>query len=399
MRLKLAILFDNWGPYHLARLGALSELCRLLAIQVHQRSSDYSWHPPLTPPPFPAVTLDDVPTNHGRGCHRRLCQILADFAPDCVFVPGWGRRYCLAALAWSRAHGVRVALMSESTQHDLRRCAWKEWLKRRFLALCSAALVGGSRHREYLTTLGMAPGRTCLGYDVVDNDYFRANAKLARNRAAELRNQSRLPERYFLVSARFVPKKNLLRLLDAFALYRSEFESLSRGCRPRSNTKPWALVMLGDGPQESDIRRIITEQGLEDLVFLEGFRQYPDLPQYYGLASALVLPSTSEPWGLVVNEAMACGLPVLVSQRCGCVPELVREGYNGFTFDPTDVGQLASLMVQVSTAGSALVRMSEASWELISGWGPERFAQGALQAASIALNRAGKAPSPQAFLP
>src|SRR5208337_5127598 len=77
---------------------------------------------------------------------------------------------------------------------------------------------------------------------------------------------------------------------------------------------------------------------------LPGFKQYEELPAYYGLAGAFVHASTAEQWGLVANEAMASGLPVLVSNRCGCATELVEEGRNGFAFDPENVEQLAGFM-------------------------------------------------------
>jgi glycosyltransferase involved in cell wall biosynthesis len=124
---------------------------------------------------------------------------------------------------------------------------------------------------------------------------------------------------------------------------------------------------------------------------MTGFKQYPDLPAYYGLASAFIHASTTEQWGLVVNEAMASGLPVLVSNRCGCAPDLVQERVNGFTFDPLDVEQLARLMVQLSSGLVDLRRMGDASRKIITDWGPERFASGLRQAAEMAHS----APQPQ----
>jgi glycosyltransferase involved in cell wall biosynthesis len=118
------------------------------------------------------------------------------------------------------------------------------------------------------------------------------------------------------------------------------------------------------------------------------------LPAYYGLANAFIHASTTEQWGLVVNEAMASGLPVLVSNRCGCATDLVQEGVNGFTFDPHNVEQLAQLMLKISACQD--VRMSafgDASRTIISKWGPERFAlglQGAVrQALAVGPKRAG----------
>jgi glycosyltransferase involved in cell wall biosynthesis len=120
-------------------------------------------------------------------------------------------------------------------------------------------------------------------------------------------------------------------------------------------------------------------------VLLPGFKQYPDLPAYYGLAGAFIHASTTEQWGLVVNEAMASGLPVLVSNRCGCTSDLVQEGVNGFTFDPYDVQQLAQLMLGLSTLNSQLSTMAAASRRIIADWGPGRFASGLQEAVEMAL--------------
>ena len=127
-------------------------------------------------------------------------------------------------------------------------------------------------------------------------------------------------------------------MLEAYALYRA-----------RTADDHWRLVITGDGKLRPSLMRRIDELGMAGDVLLPGFKQYDELPIYYGLASAFVHASTTEQWGLVVNEAMAAGLPVLVSNRCGCAPDLVQDGVNGFTFDPYDVDRLAELMLKVSS--------------------------------------------------
>jgi glycosyltransferase involved in cell wall biosynthesis len=128
---------------------------------------------------------------------------------------------------------------------------------------------------------------------------------------------------------------------------------------------------------------------------MPGFKQYPELPNYYGLASAFVLPSISETWGLVVNEAMASGLPVLVSDRCGCAPDLVRDGTNGFTFDPYSVEEIASAMLRVwKMEDGELKRMGAESSRIIAAWGPERFVSGLELAVVKALESGPRAAKP-----
>ena len=109
----------------------------------------------------------------------------------------------------------------------------------------------------------------------------------------------------------------------------------------------------------------------------EGFRQYGELPGYYAGAGAFIHPAHEEPWGLVVNEAMASGLPVLVSRRCGCAGDLVAEGENGFLLDPRDVGEMAGKLRQVAEMGrEERERMGKKSREILARYGPEQFAGG-----------------------
>src|SRR5690606_19271144 len=116
-------------------------------------------------------------------------------------------------------------------------------------------------------------------------------------------------------------------------------------------------------------------------VLMPGFIQYPELPIWYGLAEAFVLASTTEQWGLVVNEAMASGLPVLVSSRCGCAPDLVRSAAHGHTFEPPDVASLADLLLSLAKAPDSRRAMGEASATLIDAWSPRVFAENLLSLA------------------
>ncbi|MEJ0001125.1 MAG: glycosyltransferase [Verrucomicrobiota bacterium] len=131
--------------------------------------------------------------------------------------------------------------------------------------------------------------------------------------------------------------------------------------------------------------------GLREDVRLPGFRQYGDLPLYYALAGAFIHASTIEPWGLVVNEAAASGLPLLVSDRCGCAPELVGDGENGFTFAPENVEDLARKMAQLAAPDFPRKAFAAASRARVAAWGPERFGRGVAEGLPAVL--AGK-PAP-----
>lgn len=373
--MKLAVLFDHFGPYHLARLRGASAYAETLGVEFYGRSQDYAWE---------VADRKDVRlttlVEGGKGerlttpqLGAALDAVLTPFRPDVVAVPGWSGRGALAALQWCLHERVPAVLMSESSRHDERRQGWKEWIKRRLVALFPAALVGGSSHAAYLEELGMPRERVFLGYDAIDNDYFSQKTLKIQ---AEATKEARSP--HFLASARFIEKKNLFRLLRAYADYRNT--ARSQGC------EVWRLELLGDGELRAPLEALIKELQLTEAVTLLGFKQYDELPGHYARASAFIHASTTEQWGLVVNEAMACGLPVLVSSRCGCAPDLVQEGVNGHAFDPCDLAAISSAMLRLTKLPEdELKRLGQASREIIAQWGSSRFGDGLICAARKAL--------------
>jgi glycosyltransferase involved in cell wall biosynthesis len=123
---------------------------------------------------------------------------------------------------------------------------------------------------------------------------------------------------------------------------------------------------------------------MNEHVHLPGFKQYDELPVYYALANAFVHASTSEQWGLVVNEAIASGLPVIVSNRCGCVPELVNG--NGFTFDPTNDDELVTRLLEMASfPDEERKQLGDNSYRIAANFAPERFGEGLERAASVAM--------------
>jgi 1,2-diacylglycerol 3-alpha-glucosyltransferase len=395
---KVAVIFHRFGPYHCARLRAASHRFEVVGIELGAESHDYDWTRVEGITDFQRVTL--FPDSDGRlspvkVLEERMRAALSASAPNVISIPGWSDKGALLALQWCAENKAPAVLMSESTATDERRVWWKESVKRRIVALCSSALVGGERHKEYLTDLGMPREQIFLGYDAVDNDYFAQRAKEVRGPrfvtanpsagGSGIRRNYGLPENYFLASARFIPKKNLDALIREYAKYRERSEIEGQ------RLEPWSLVLLGDGPLKADLQYLISELGLQNFVLLPGFKQYGELPVYYALANAFVHASSSEQWGLVVNEAMASGLPVIVSESCGCAPELVQEGINGFTFDPSDQTQLASRLLKMSALSlREREKMGRASHEIVQRFDAEEFGQGLENAANFGLSHARK---------
>jgi glycosyltransferase involved in cell wall biosynthesis len=297
-----------------------------------------------------------------------LWRVLCNVSPKAVAIPGWALPEARTAARWCRFNERIAILMSESKFDDGPRAWPKECIKRQLVKAFDAAVVGGKRHAEYLAQLGMDIDSIFLGYDVVDNAHFARGAASARANEASLRRDLNLPRNYFLASARFVGKKNLEGLVSEFATYKM-----------RAGQDAWGLVILGDGPLRGAIEAAVRRHGLGAAVTLPGFVQYNDLPTYYGLAKAFILPSLVEQWGLVVNEAMASGLPTIVSNVSG-VSELVEDGRNGCTFEAANRGELSSKIFEVSSQPAKCGRMGRAAESTIARWGPEAFGTGLLAA-------------------
>lgn len=372
---RIAIIFHRFGPYHIARLKASSNFCKLTAIELSAEDLTYAWDKVQTEDGFTQITLfdEDIYKQKPHDIVTRMSSALEKCHPDVVIIPGWADCGALSALLWCLENNVPTVVMSESQSNDDDRKWWKELLKSKIISLYSSGLVGGRPHAEYLASFGVLLEKIFTGYDAVDNSYFTTRAEEARKNAVGIRNRLALPENFFLASSRFVEKKNILRLLQAY-----------QGYLQQAGESAWKLVLLGDGPLKQIVLEQRSELGLNDYVAMPGFKQYDELPLYYGMAKAFIHASTVEQWGLVVNEAMACGLPVLVSNRCGCALDLVIEESNGFTFDPYDSEELTAFMVKMSSGKIDLEAMGQASLSIISNWTPTNFALNLLKAAEAA---------------
>jgi glycosyltransferase involved in cell wall biosynthesis len=364
------IAWQRFGPYHHARADAARRVMPLATLEMSPVDRTYAWDRVIQARPDHFTATEQSLDALSAGQLRRLLRATLDrISPSVVAVPGWSERWALIILEWSLDRHVPAVLMSDSNAFDENRTASREWIKRRIVSRFSAGLAGGTMAADYLVQLGMDRKAVFSGYDVVDNSHFQT-ATPARMDAART---VALGRPFFLASARFIPKKNLAGLLKAYAAYRQ-----------RAGSDAWALIVLGDGPLRPKLERLRTELSLSDDVVFPGFKQYGELPAWYAAAEAFILPSTAEQWGLVVNEAMAAGLPVLVSRRCGCAVDLVEEGKNGFVVDPFQIEDMTHAMWRIAHGGVDRKALGAGSREIIRNWSPGRFADGLRQATAAA---------------
>ncbi len=353
--MKVLFFLRRIGPYHHARFEAAAKVIELVAVETRSGSREYPWefdpHGTYKNIKFPSSPDPEVGIR-GDQLKDFVTGILEKERPNVVVTTGWADpEYHVVALL-SRERKIPLVIISDSRYKDEPRRFHKEFIKRLILRSYSAALIAGTESREYLKYLGFDPKSMFQPWDVVDNAHFsRADVDIA------------FGQRKFLCVARFIQKKNVEGLIKAFSLY------VESGGQRR-------LQLVGSGELESTLRQTVHASNVADKVDFTDFLQYDPLAKVFRAGFSLILPSFSDQWGLVVNEAMAAGLPVLVSRECGCAADLVQEPHNGFIFDPFSTEDIARALRSADVKEPEWQKMSTRSTEIIAKWTVDAFAKG-----------------------
>jgi glycosyltransferase involved in cell wall biosynthesis len=305
---------------------------------------------------------------HNLLLNRGVRSTLSRSKPDVVIAGGYNYSACWSAAYWAKARSVPFLLWAESTIHDQRRnYALVELIKKRFLNMCTAFIVPGKSSLHYLQHLGIAEQRIITAPNAVDTNLFSNLAEAARRDEANRRAHSHLPAKYFLFAGRLIKEKGVFDLLDAYSQLGPEIR------------RDIGLVFVGGGSSRPELVDRASQIQPGKIQF-PGFLHREELAQVYGLAEAFIFPTHSDPWGLVVNEAMACGLPIVSTTVAGCTPDLVEDGSNGFVVEPCDPSGLASAMNTLATNPEMWAAMGRKSRERIELYSPETWAEGMVKA-------------------
>lgn len=290
----------------------------------------HQWLPNVSAAPdvsrFPGCDTPDV----GR--------YLAEGRFDACIVNGWYLKSYVQAIRACWRHDIRLLVRGDShlkTPRSRAKTAMKFLPYRWFLRRIDAHLFVGAANRRYLKSYGVADDRLFFAPHFVDNEFFATGAERARRDGsrASLRRSIGADDdsTVFLFAGKLVAKKRARDFITALALLRRRGHANVRG------------LIAGSGPLQKDLEAYARR--LDVAVHFTGFQNQSELPVCYAAADALVLPSDGgETWGLVVNEAMACGVPAIVSDQVGCGDDLIRRGETGFTFECGDVARLGERM-------------------------------------------------------
>ena len=292
--------------------------------------------------------------------------------PDALWVNG--HMYFSYLFGILVANVLHIPVMMRCETHLLlHRGSFKKAIRSRLMRflytrLCDRCLPIGNRNRAFYQAHGVIDEHLFLVPYAVDNDYFRQAAAVHKSQQASMKTELGLPPHcpVILFSSKLISRKRPHDLIQAYSRIRQE------------NIQA-ALVIVGSGELESELCSLVEEEQIPDVLFC-GFQNQSKLPQFYALADIFVLPSENEPWGLVINEAMCAGLPVIASVEIGATADLIREGENGFTYPAGDIDQLTHHLTVLLTNAPRRQAMGQRSWEIIANWDFEKCAQGVLAA-------------------
>jgi glycosyltransferase involved in cell wall biosynthesis len=363
--LKVIGVFPEPTPYRapLFDLIAGREDVDLLVLYAARTVARRTWDVPLRHahavlrgvrvPGLARILRHDYPVTPG------VWRALGRARPDCVVVSGWSTFAAQAALAWCRLRRVPYVLVVESHDRDPRpgwRRAIKDAVVPRVVRGAAGVLVTGRLARESMVERGADPTRIGVFANTVDVEALARRADAVAAERERLRSSFGLApdDVVVLCAARLAPEKGIDTLVDALA------ELGLHGV---------ALLLAGEGPERAALEQRARAKGVS--VLFPGALGADRLVEAYVAADVFALLSRHEPWGVVVNEAAACGLPLVLSERVGAAYDLLRPGENGALVPVDDAPAAAEALRPLVSSRGERVRAGRASREIVGGWGYE----------------------------
>lgn len=305
------------------------------------------------------------PTQSFEWYYRRATKWLATETPDVVWIHGWSHSYCKAVSKAASDQAIPVILRGETNLECNRsnlilRQLHKIYYTHKFKKIDGFLSVGTLNQKLY-EAYGVPTSRICLVPYTVDNGRFEERSTVASHSRCSLKESLGIaPDRPVLMfCGKLIEEKGVETLIRSIGQLTQRTVT--------STAKLPVLLIVGDGPLKSRIEHLAEHQAPDAVKFL-GFKNQNDLPNYYDVCDILILPSLFEPWGLVVNEAMATGRPVIVSDAVGCRVDLVSQGINGSIFPAGNHIALAEEINHWCNDGEALVLAGQKSKEIIRSW-------------------------------
>ncbi len=377
MKLKVVLLSEMLQPYRVPVFNALAERDDLefhvLLLSIIEANRE--WDVPFSRCRFEYTVLPsrDIyihSLDWGLHFNKGVTENLDRLNPDVIVGTGYSSPTLWIAQHWAKKHKRGYVLWSGSTEASSRlQNPLMKAMKRLFIRRCDAFLTYGSEATRTIANLGASPDRIVTGCNTVDIDDFARITEAARNSTDFPAWRQKFPQRIILFVGQMIERKGVADLLAAFR---------------RVQTPDAGLILVGNGPLLEEYKN--QTRDLKN-VFWEGYVQSSEMGPYLAAADVLVMPSLIEVWGLVVNEAMAAGVPVIATTCSGSTRDLIEDGKNGYGFTAGDVNQLSGLLESVIKEPSRWESMGQEAALRIRSCSPTHYGAKLREAAQIASGR------------
>ncbi|MBV6627768.1 MAG: glycosyltransferase [Rivularia sp. (in: Bacteria)] len=286
--------------------------------------------------------------------------------PDVIICGGWHHFTHWLALVYAEMTKTPLLIWSESTLRDERSVSnIKHKLKTWIVNQADGYIVPGKAQKDYLVDLKAREDRIYIAPNAVDSNFFTCETQRYRQQKPVWKEKLGMDGCVIIYVGRLIDEKGIPELLKAFTKL--------------SGNKQVTLVIVGDGSRSQNYHSYTQQHKLDNVVFA-GFQTQSALPQYYGIADIFVFPTRSDPWGLVLNEAMAAGLPIVCSDAAGAATDLVVNGKNGYLVPMGDIEKLSQALQILLEDESLREKMGLYSQEIIADYTPQKMAQGLKEA-------------------
>jgi len=371
--LTVVFTHTDFRIYWPGRLKLLYEFLQtkginLIVVEIAGAGSHYYFAktPDMLPPYwqrlFPERKIEEIPAYLA---NKALLQKLDELNPDVIFSGAIAFPSGAAAVRWTNDNNKKLVIFDDARLQDVQKNWLTNSIKKRVFSSVDAILCPAPEWNKTFHYFGFSDKQIFHGLNVVDNFFWTEKDKC---------EEKLLPERYFLSIGRQIPEKNVIFFLKAFKQYLQVAKN------------PLHIVLIGEGPEHDRIKSFVAENKMEPFSHFYPFLSQDQLKSFYHAAAWFILPSIKETWGLVVNEAMASGLPILTSTKVGCKSTLLKEGLNGFSFSPHDEIELLKLLLQLDEMDKKKwLEMGKVSKQIISSWDLDRFCSGVYDAIQFVL--------------
>jgi glycosyltransferase involved in cell wall biosynthesis len=288
--------------------------------------------------------------------------------PTVVIASGWDLFAYQIAFFFCKIFSIKFILWSGSTEYEK---SWKRRLSKPLVWLMikgsNAFIVYGIKAKEYIKSLGADNKKIFISYNTTDLEkYQRLCLKYSKKRMLIRKEFFRTNKKIIIYYGQFIERKGIDLLINAYIFLKNEYPQL-------------ALMLIGKGKYQQHLQQLIRDNKLNDVIFINDPGD-KEINKYYAISNLLVLPSREEVWGLVINQALACGIPVIVSDHVGAVKDLVKNNYNGFVFKSDDCLELAGAIEKIILSNDLQKKFSINAKKSVKNFFPQKTVKGIIDA-------------------